>query len=219
MILKTYDTIIFDLDGTLLNTLEDLADSANYALALSGYPDRSMDEIRRFVGNGVGHLMELCLPDGKDNPHYDNCIADFRRHYYGNMQNKTAPYEGIIDLLKRLAQENYKMAVVSNKFDQAVKKLVHDYFGDYIDVAIGESDNVARKPAPDTVLKALEVLGSSADKALYLGDSEVDIETAKNSGLISVGAAWGFKGRKFLEANDADYIIDQPEELLKLLAD
>ena len=215
--MRTFDTVIFDLDGTLLNTLEDIADSANYSLTQSGYPGRTIEDIRSFVGNGLGHLMELCLPEGKDNPHYEKCIADFRRHYYGNMQNKTVPYDGIINLLQKLSEENFKMAVVSNKFDQAVKKLTHDYFGDYINVAIGDSENVARKPAPDTVFKAMEVLCSSADKAIYLGDSEVDIETALNSGLIGVGAAWGFKGRAFLEATSADYIIDKPEELLKLI--
>lgn len=217
--MKNIDTVIFDLDGTLLNTLEDIADSANYSLTQSGYPGRSLEEIRSFVGNGLGHLMELCLPGGINNPHYDKCIADFRRHYYGNMQNKTKPYDGILELLKQLSKENFKMAVVSNKFDQAAKKLTQDYLGNYINVAIGDSENVARKPAPDTVFKALEELGSTADKAIYLGDSEVDIETAKNSGLTSVGAAWGFKGREFLEANGADYIIDRPEELLKLIAD
>jgi phosphoglycolate phosphatase len=217
--MKTIDTIIFDLDGTLLNTLDDIADSANYALTLSGYTARPIDEVRSFVGNGLGALMELCLPGGRDNPHYNKCIADFRRHYYDNMQNKTVPYDGIIDLLKHLSQEKFRMAVVSNKFDQAVKKLTRNYFDDYINVAIGDSENVARKPAPDTVFIALEKLGSSADKALYLGDSDVDIETAYNSGLISIGAAWGFKGREFLEANGADYIIDYPNELLKLIAD
>ncbi len=217
--MKTFDTVIFDLDGTLLNTLEDITDSTNYSLTQSGYPDRTLEEIRRFVGNGLGHLMELCLPDGKDNLHYEKCIADFRRHYYGNMQNKTKPYDGILELLNQLSKEHFKMAVVSNKFDLAAKKLTRDYFGNFIYVAIGDSENVARKPAPDTVFKALEELGSKADKAIYLGESEVDIETAKNSGLISVGAAWGFKGREFLEANGADYIIDHPNELLKLMAD
>ncbi len=216
--MKNIDTVIFDLDGTLLNTLEDLADSVNYSLNQSGYQDRPLEEIRSFIGNGLGRLIELCLPNGKDNPHYEKCIADFRSHYYGNMQNKTKPYDGIVDLLKQLSQRNFKMAVVSNKFDLAAKKLTRDYFGNYINVAIGDSENIARKPAPDSVFKALEELGSTADKAIYLGDSEVDIETACNSGLISVGAAWGFKGRAFLEANGADYIIDQPEELLKLIA-
>lgn len=215
--MKTFDTVIFDLDGTLLNTLEDIADSANYSLTQSGYPGRTLEEIRSFVGNGLGHLMELCLPDGKDNPHYEKCIADFRRHYYGNMQNKTKPYDGILELLKQLSEDNFKMAVVSNKFDQAAKKLTQDYFGNYINVSIGDSENVARKPAPDPVYKALEELGSKAEKAIYLGDSEVDIETAKNSGLISVGAAWGFKGREFLKANGAEYVIDQPRELLNLI--
>ena len=212
--MKTYDTIIFDLDGTLLNTIEDLADSVNYALSRAGCPGRTLTEIRSLVGNGAGHLLELCLPGGKNNPQYDQCLLDFRQYYSANMKNKTLPYPAIMELVQQLSQEDYKMAVVSNKFDPAVKALICYYFGDYIKVAIGESENTARKPAPDSVFKALAELGSSADKAIYVGDSEVDIKTAKNAGLVGVSVTWGFKGREFLEANGAKYIIDKPEELL-----
>lgn len=215
--MKKYDTVIFDLDGTLLNTLEDLMDSVNFALALYGFPSRKLDEIRHFVGNGVARLMELSIPDGINNPKYEKCLSDFRSHYSKNMQNKTNAYKGIMELLEKLSKENYKIAIVSNKFDKAVKELNRVYFGKYIKVAIGESENISKKPAPDTVFKALKELGSSANKAVYVGDSEVDVKTAKNSGLICIGVTWGFRDRKLLEQKGADYIIDKPQELLKII--
>lgn len=215
--MKKYDTVIFDLDGTLLNTLEDLTDSVNFALTLHGFPCREISEIRSFVGNGVARLMELSTPDGINNPKYEKCLEDFRQHYSGNMQNKTNMYEGIMELLKQLSKKNYKIAIVSNKFDAAVKKLNRIYFGEYIKVAIGESENVSKKPAPDTVFKALEELGSIASKSVYVGDSEVDVKTAKNSGIVCIGVTWGFRGREVLEERGADYIIDKPEELLKII--
>ncbi|HYE81716.1 MAG TPA: HAD family hydrolase [Clostridia bacterium] len=215
--MKKYDTIIFDLDGTLLNTLEDLTDSVNYALALYGFPNRRMEEVRSFVGNGVANLMGLSIAGGSDNPYYEKCLADFRRHYSGNLQNKTGPYGGIMELLEKLSEAGYKLAIVSNKFDKAVKGLSEFYFGEYIKVAIGESEDVSRKPAPDTVLKALEELGSNADKAVYVGDSEVDARTAGNSGTMFVGVTWGFRDREVLELEGADYIIDKPEELLRII--
>lgn len=216
--MKKYDTVIFDLDGTLLNTLEDLTDSVNYALKLHGYPKRTIEEIRSFVGNGVARLMEFSIPDGRNNPLFEKCLEDFRSHYSKNMQNKTDAYKGIRELLVQLSEKNYKMAIVSNKFDKAVKGLNQVYFGQYIKVAIGESENVSKKPAPDTVFKALEELGSTADKAVYVGDSEVDVKTAKNSGTVCVGVTWGFRGRKLLEEKGADYIIDKPIELLEIIA-
>ena len=215
--MKKYDTVIFDLDGTLLNTLEDLTDSVNFALSLYGFPCRKTADIRSFVGNGVGRLMELSIPDGTDNPQFEKCLADFRHHYSKNMQNKTGAYNGIMQLLSQLSKENYKIAIVSNKFDAAVKELNKVYFEKYIKVAIGESENVSKKPAPDTVFKALEKLGSTADKSVYVGDSEVDVETADNSGLVCIGVTWGFRDREVLKEKGADYIIDKPEELLKII--
>lgn len=215
--MKKYDTVIFDLDGTLLNTLEDLTDSVNYALARYSFPSRKMTEVRSFVGNGVARLMELSIPDGLNNLQYEKCLADFRNHYARNMRNKTAAYKGIIELLGQLSKEDYKMAIVSNKFDKAVKGLNQIYFGKYIKVAIGESENVSRKPASDTVFKALEELGSTADKAVYVGDSEVDVKTAKNSGMVCVGVTWGFRDKDVLKQEGADYIIDRPQELLKII--
>ena len=215
--MKKYDTVIFDLDGTLLNTLDDLTDSVNYALALYGSPCRKTAEVRSFVGNGVANLMQLSIADGLSNPHYERCLADFRNHYSGNMQNKTGAYKGIIELLGQLSTEGYKLAIVSNKFDKAVKLLNQVYFGEYIKVAIGESESVSKKPAPDTVFKALEELGATADKAVYVGDSEVDVKTAKNSGIMCVGVTWGFRDREVLEQEGADYIIDSPQELLEII--
>ena len=215
--MKEYDTIIFDLDGTLLNTLEDLTDSVNYALALYGFPCRKIGEVRSFVGNGVARLMELSIPKGLNNPQYEKCLTDFRNHYSGNMQNKTDAYKGIMELLGKLSNEDYKIAIVSNKFHKAVKGLNQVYFGEYIKVAIGESENVSKKPAPDTVFKALEELGSTPDQAVYVGDSEVDVKTAKNSGIMCVGVTWGFRDREVLEQEGADYIIDRPQELLKII--
>lgn len=214
--MKKYDTVIFDLDGTLLNTLEDLTDSVNYALALNGFPVRKMTDVRKFVGNGISRLIELCIPNGLNSPQFDKCLSDFRSYYSKNMQNKTGAYKGIMELLEKLSKEDYKMAIVSNKFDKAVKELNLVYFGEYIKTAIGESKNISRKPAPDTVFKALEELGASADKALYVGDSEVDVKTAQNSGITSVGVTWGFRDRDVLKLEGADYIIDKPEELLKI---
>jgi phosphoglycolate phosphatase len=215
--MKKYDTVIFDLDGTLLNTLEDLTDSVNYALALYGFPCRRMDEVRSFIGNGVGNLMGLSISGGFDNPQYEKCLVDFRNHYSENLQNKTGPYKGIMELLEQLSKEKYKLAIVSNKFDKGVKGLNQVYFGEYIKVAIGESESVAKKPAPDTVLKALEELGSTSDKAIYVGDSEVDAKTAKNSGIMFVGVTWGFRDREVLEQEGAEYIIDSPQELLEII--
>lgn len=216
--MRKYDTVIFDLDGTLLNTLEDLTDSVNFALKLHGFPYKSIEEIRSFLGNGIARLIELSIPDGLNNLSYKTCLEDFRKHYSINMRNKTDAYEGIMDLLGQLSKGNYKIAIVSNKFDKAVKELNQAYFKKYIRVAIGESENISKKPAPDTVFKALGELGSIADKAVYVGDSEVDVKTAQNSGLVSIGVTWGFRSRQVLEQKGADYIIDEPQELLKIIS-
>lgn len=215
--MKTYDAVIFDLDGTLLNTLGDLADSVNYVLARYGFPTRQVAEIRKFVGNGVARLIELAIPDGRKNPQFADCLADFRAHYAEHMQQKTGPYPGITALLRQLVADGYKTAIVSNKFDAAVKELSRVYFGELIPVAIGESANVAKKPAPDTVRAALAALGVTADRAIYIGDSEVDVATARNAGLPCVGVTWGFRDRAVLEEQGADYIIDDARDLYSIL--
>lgn len=213
------NTILFDLDGTLLNTLDDLADSVNHVLNTFGFPAVTVEDVRKFVGNGVTRLMELSIPGGITNKEFSECVDMFRKHYADNAQNKTVPYEGINELIKQLSEEGYHMAVVSNKFDKAVKELVRTYFGKYIRTAIGESKNVLKKPARDMVFKAIEEIGTTIDQAIYVGDSEVDVETAKNAGLLCVGVTWGFRDRDVLERKGSDYIIDRPCELLKILKD
>ena len=212
-----YQTVIFDLDGTLLDTLDDLADSTNHALALHGLPERSREEIRQFVGNGVGRLLHLAVPAGTSPELEAQCLAEFRAHYLTNMEHKTAPYPGIPELLDALRACGIPCAVVSNKFDGAVKGLCRRYFGDTIPVAIGESQGVARKPAPDTVLRALAELGARTAGAVYVGDSDVDIQTARNSGLPCLSVSWGFRDRAFLTAHWEQGIVDTTAELEALL--
>lgn len=209
--------VIFDLDGTLLNTLEDLKDSTNFALKKYGYCERSLEEVRNFVGNGVARLIELALPDGRKNPVFENCLNDFKENYKLSMYNKTAPYDGVLKMLDSLQNQGIKIAVVSNKFDAAVKELCRIYFKDYFSVAIGESENIRKKPAPDSVFKAMDLLGVKKESTVYCGDSEVDVQTAKNAGLPCVGVTWGFRDRDILEKQGASYIIDHPSELLKLV--
>ena len=212
-----YQTVIFDLDGTLLDTLQDLADSTNYALSVHRMPARTLEEVRTFVGNGVGRLIHLAVPEGTPAEEEAACLADFRAHYLLNMENKTAPYPGIPELLDALRAAGVRTAVVSNKFDGAVKGLCRNYFGDRIEAAIGESQGVARKPAPDTVLRALAELGMPREGAVYIGDSDVDIETAKNAGLPCISVSWGFRSRAFLTGHGAQTIADTVEALKELL--
>lgn len=212
-----YDTIIFDLDGTLLNTLDDLRDSLNAVFIKNGYEEKSLEEVRRFVGNGVRKLVRRALPMECPEEEVDRILREFTEHYNRNMQNRTRPYDGIMELLLDLNRYGYKLAIVSNKFDSAVKELAITYFGDLIPVAIGESEGVKRKPAPDSVFQALKELGSDPAKALYIGDSETDVQTAKNAGLPIVGVTWGFRTRELLRSEGADFLIDTPKELLTLL--
>ncbi|TAH66936.1 MAG: HAD-IIIA family hydrolase [Anaerolineaceae bacterium] len=212
-----YDTIIFDLDGTLLNTLDDLKDSLNFALEKYGYQERTLEEVRSFVGNGVRKLVQRSLPLHSSEKEVEQCLATFTAHYNENMQNKTRPYDGIMELLLHLDRCNYKLAIVSNKFDTAVKELAKEYFSDFINIAIGDSSKVKRKPAPDAVYKAIDNLGSDIKKTIYVGDSETDVQTAKNAGIPCVGVTWGFRTREVLRNEGAEYLIDTPKELLTII--
>lgn len=216
--MKTNKTkaVIFDLDGTLLDTLCDLCDSTNDALDAIGAPHRTIDEVRRFVGNGIRMLMVRAVPGGDENPLFDTAMNAFVASYKKNCANKTKPYDGIPELLLRLSSDGYSLAVVSNKADFAVKTLVRDYFGDVIRVAIGEkeSEGVKKKPAPDTVIAALRELGCKKENAVYVGDSEVDIMTAKNAGMRCISVDWGFRGRDVLTAAGATEIVSTPEALI-----
>lgn len=211
------NTVIFDLDGTLLNTLEDLKDSTNFALKQHGYSQKSLSQIRSFVGNGVKKLIERSIPQGYDNPDFEDCLKVFKDHYSQNMYNKTGPYDEILELLGALKKRGIKIAVVSNKFDSAVKELCKKYFPSFIDVAIGESENVRKKPAPDSVFRAMELLGADALHSVYVGDSEVDAQTSKNASLKCVGVTWGFRDKEVLKAEGADYIIDSPMLLIEVI--
>lgn len=211
------DTVIFDMDGTLLDTLEDLADSVNYAIGVFGLPSRSLSDVRRFLGNGAEVLVKSCI-DGKLNAVDEKqCITIFKSYYKDHMDIKTKPYIGILDLVRELLAREYRIAIVSNKFDAAVKGLNSDYFEGLFPVAIGESEKVSKKPAPDCVIKALEELNSDLKRAIYVGDSEVDIMTARNSGLPCVSVTWGFRDEEFLKNIGTDYIIHEPKQLLDVI--
>ncbi|MCM1145293.1 MAG: HAD-IIIA family hydrolase [Blautia sp.] len=219
MVVDMIDTVIFDLDGTLLDTLEDLADSVNAALEQFQLPARTIGEIRNFVGNGVARLIERVVPDGKENPFYEKILCAFKEHYGQHCKDKTKPYDGVMDMLDDLCEKGYKLAIVSNKFDTAVKELSGLYFGRRILASIGESESVRKKPAPDTVYQALKELSADAGTVIYVGDSEVDIETAANAGIPCISVTWGFRSEECLLAAGADKerMITAPSQLLPLL--
>jgi phosphoglycolate phosphatase len=211
-----YDTYIFDLDGTLLNTLNDLAASCNYALRSYGFPEHSVDDVRRFVGNGVRLLMCRAIPDGDNNPKFEDCYACFREHYLHHNLDTTAPYPGIMDMIKALNANGKHIAVVSNKFYEATRALVRHFFGEEISVAIGERPDIHKKPAPDTVNEALRQLGVGREGAVYIGDSDVDIDTARNSGMPCISVLWGFRDKEFLLEHGATTLVATPEEILTI---
>lgn len=209
--------IVFDLDGTLLNTLEDLTDSVNFALNKFGFKERTIEEIRSFVGDGVRVMMSRAIPDGLSNPNFENCLDCFKEHYKDNMFNKTKPYDGIMEMLKHLKMNGIQVAVVSNKFDLAVKGLCKKYFGDLIPVAIGENEaeGIRKKPAPDSVFKAIHEMKVRIENVIFVGDSDTDVLTAKNAEVDCIGCTWGFRDRQVLEKAGADYIVNSPDEILK----
>lgn len=212
-----FETVIFDLDGTLLDTLDDLMNACNYALRHIGVPQRSREEVRAFVGNGLARLMELAVPGGRDNPRYDEALSTIQAYYKAHNQEKTAPYPGILALVEELTVRGIAVAVVSNKPDSSVKPLAAHYFNGMFPVAIGERPGVRRKPAPDSVFEALKELGKDASTAVYVGDSEVDVATARNAGIPCISVTWGFRDRATLEAAGATMYAHTPEEVLKWL--
>ena len=214
MMMKEYDTYVFDLDGTLLDTLADLAQSCNHALVAHGLPPRTLEEVRLFVGNGVKKLMERATPDGEQNPLFADILAEFRRHYLSHSLDHTAPYPGIPELLAELCRRRKHLAVVSNKFQPATQALCRHFFAPYLSVAIGQREDIRPKPAPDTVLEALTQLGVPSTNAVYIGDSDVDIATAHNSNLPCVSVLWGFRDSDFLLRSGATTLISHPTELL-----
>lgn len=208
-----YESYIFDLDGTLLNTLDDLAASCNFALRTYGLPEHSVDDVRRFVGNGVRLLMTRAIPGGESFAQFEECYVCFRQHYLHHNLDTTAPYPGIMELIAKLNANGKKVAVVSNKFYEATQDLVRHFFGEEIKVAIGERPDIHKKPAPDTVIEALRQLGMPSSTAVYIGDSDVDIDTARNCGMPCISVLWGFRDRDFLIEHGATTLVKTPEEI------
>lgn len=215
--MRKYDLIIFDLDGTILNTLEDLADSLNVILNQYGYPQRSLSEVRGFVGNGIRLLVKRAMPEELAETTLDQLHQDFIQYYQQHCMDKTRPYEGIPELLQEVRNRGYHTAVVSNKADQVVKTLCDKYFTGLFDIAVGEREGISRKPAPDSVNEILSSLQVSRDRAVYIGDSDVDIATAQNAGIDGIIVTWGFKDRDFLQKAGAVCLVSDPGEIPDLL--
>lgn len=214
---KKYNAVIFDLDGTLLDTLEDLTDAVNHTMHKFRCPEHTLEEVRSFVGNGIKVLIERCLKDGIDTPGFNAIFNEFKQYYTANCRIKTHPYTGIPELLEKLYSSGCKLSIVSNKNQAAVTELNNIYFSQYISIAIGNSENIRQKPAPDTTLKAMEDMGCDKETCVYIGDSEVDIETAKNAGLDCISVSWGFRDKDLLEKLNPGAVADSPEALLKYL--
>lgn len=212
-----YDTVIFDLDGTLLNTLDDLCDSTNYALKTHGMPARTIEEVRQFVGNGIRKLIERAVPQGTEPEELKKVYDDFKKHYDAHCNDKTGPYDGIMELLRELKKRGYKLGIASNKVKSAVEKLNEIYFEGLMDGAAGVVDGKPTKPDPYMVDEMLKELGSDKEHTLYVGDSQVDVRTAFNTGLDMVAVLWGFRDKEVLTEAGATRFIEQPSQLLNYL--
>ena len=210
-------TIVWDMDGTVLNTLIDLRDSVNYVLKKYNMPEHTIEEYRRYFGSGIRYALECAVVDGTPSETIDEMLPIFKEHYDVHCLDNTCPYDGILDAMKKLKEKGYKMAIVSNKIDSAVKELNEKFFKEYVDVAIGETPGTKRKPAPDMVEQALNKLGSTKEEAIYIGDSEVDLQTARNSNLPCISVLWGFRDKDYLIKQGATTFAKTPEELVQLL--
>lgn len=208
--------VVFDMDGTILNTLDDLKDTLNYALGQYHFPARTLEETRAFVGNGIHKLIERAVPEGTDAQTVEKVFDTFLEYYQIHCMDQTRPYPGIVSLLQSLKEAGLLTAVVSNKADAAVQELCERFFPGLFDFAVGEHEGVQKKPAPDMVQLALRTLGTQASDAVYVGDSDVDLATAKNSGLDSIIVTWGFRDREFLESQEVDVFADTPEKVREL---
>lgn len=212
-----YQTVIFDMDGTILETLEDMRDSVNVTMDQVGCPHRSLEEVRRFVGNGAAKLIERCMPQGAQDPRFEAAFRFYKPYYDTHAQIKTGPYEGIPELLHTLKDRGVQIAVVSNKPDEAVKTLAEHYFPGLFPVAIGQRTGIETKPAPDSVFEAMHLLGAKPETTVYVGDSDVDIDTARNAGLDCLSVTWGFRDVAFLLEHGAKTLVHSAGELLRVL--
>ena len=190
-----YDLVIFDLDGTILDTLGDLAAAVNYALAANGYPTHDTKTIRRFIGNGVANLMQRALPDGTPKEVHARLLAEFKAYYRDHMDDHTMPYDGITDLMRALHDNGIRIGINSNKFDAALQNLCRIHFDGLYDVAMGESETTPRKPDPTAALRIMGRYNVSKKRCIYIGDSAVDMTTAQNAGIDAAWVAWGFRTR------------------------
>lgn len=208
-----YKLAIFDMDGTILSTLDDLADSLNHILKTAGYPTHTLQEVEQFVGNGILKLIERAVPKGTDTSCIEQLFQEFIPYYQNHCAIKTKPYDGIPALLENLCSHGCKTAVVSNKADAAVKELCRVYFNGLFDISFGERPGIPKKPAPDSIHEVLQILKIDPKDAVYIGDSEVDLQTAKNSGLDVIMVNWGFRSTEFLQSCGADTIVSTPQEI------
>lgn len=214
---ETVEAVVFDLDGTLLDTLEDLKDSVNAALRACDMPERTLDEVRSFVGTGIRNLMIQSVPDGEQHPDFEKAFAFFKEYYREHCNDKTVPYDGVLELMHELKGRGIKMAIVSNKFDAGVKALNEKFFAEYMEVALGEVPGSKRKPDPESVNVVLQLLGVDKEHAVYVGDSDVDIQTAKNAEVRCISVSWGFRDEEFLLNHEAGVVIGRPLELLEYI--
>lgn len=212
-----YQAILFDLDGTLLDTLDDLHDAVNHTLCAFSLPLRTKEETRLAVGDGVGMLIARSVPSGEAHPEFAEILSAFRQYYAANSRRKTKPYEGIPSLLTALREKGLRVGVISNKFDSAVKALCRDYFGNLVEIAVGESKGVRRKPYPDSLFAAMASLGVSPDQCLYVGDSETDVRSAENAGIPCLSVLWGFRDKETLLAAGATQFAKTPGDVLDMI--
>lgn len=211
-----YSTCIFDLDGTLLDTLHDLSNAVNFAMREKGYPERTFDEVRSFIGNGIRVLIKRAVPSGTSENDYDETLAAFTKYYLSHIADYTKPYTGIIDVIDELKKSGCKVAVVSNKVDEAAQKVVKKFFGERFDIVAGKKEQFPTKPAPDSVNYVIRSLGEKTEDCIYIGDSDVDVDTAHNAGLPCIGVTWGNRDRCVLEERGAEYIAEKPCDILNI---
>ncbi len=209
--------VIFDLDGTLLNTLGDLRAATNHALEVRGLPPHSMEEIRQFIGNGIRLLICRAMPEGTPEAEIDAALDDFKAYYAAHIHDRTVPYDGIPQLLTALRKRGIKVAVLSNKIDSASQQLIEYFFPGKTDVVFGEHVGVPRKPDPTSCRMVMQQLGVQPEQVLYVGDSGTDMQTAKNAGLYAVGVTWGFRSKEVLLEYGADVLVHRPEQILQIL--
>lgn len=214
---RRYEAAIFDLDGTLLDTLDDLTASVNAAVEPFPIPPYTREQVCSFVGNGIRNLMRRAVPGGEENPGFEQAFRRFKEHYGEHCMDCTKPYPGILQMLRELKEMGCRIGIVSNKADFAVKKLQASYFQGLVDTAAGEKEGVRRKPAPDTVFQALKELGVEKERAVYIGDSDVDIHTARNAGMDCICVTWGFREESFLRGQGAGLLASSAGELLNLI--